>query len=87
MPSRTIRPRWSAADSAWLSAYVAKHGAIPITVMGHEVTVLGDGTITVADRVETGMVQILVSAPSEAIAGITDAAPEWVTAWRARGYV
>ena len=87
MPSRTIRPRWPAEDAAWIATYVAKHGGIPITVMGHDVTLSGDGAITVADRIETGMVQLLVSAPAEAVAAITDAAPEWVTAWCARGYV
>jgi hypothetical protein len=87
MSKVTVKPKLTAAQSAWVAAYVAKHGPIAITVAGWPATMDAAGAVTIVERMEAVEVQLAVSPPPNLGDDVKAAAAGWVDGWRERGGV
>ena len=85
MASQIVKPALSPADAAWVAAYVASHGPIPISIGGHPATMQADGSIIIEARPVDVTTTLHLAMSSEDQNAVRESAPGWVAAWRERG--
>lgn len=75
MASQIVKPNYSAADAAWLAAYVAINGPISVSGGGHAATVAANGWITIEDRPVKVEAAIVLPMTAAEIAAVKSSAP------------
>ena len=86
MASATIKPAYTAAQKAWISAYCTSHGPIVLSAGAHAATIAADGSIVLADAPVVVVETMMVGPSAELQAAVKTSAPGWIDGMIARGF-